>query len=343
MDPDENLASVTMRLSENSLREVATLMVLLRNDMSPALAVDINNANLTIADESLASATPEQTKELIGLLRGDLRAIEELRSRVAADISFTIADALYPVILGIPKDSGTERAENNGSPSEKPLILRLDEIEASLKPISLPDLDNVELKEDDVFFADTFVGDEQETVPASWATTVPDAETYIEAEDRKSTARPEPQYLDALVVEVVPTVKMESTGAVADAIMRDTGLLLDDDASTMFTESMPKYKTFMAEVVSDEEIDSAFGEAKAVKNLSDEEFDQEEPNLAVIALLRTLDVVFFVLEKGFTVVLPATIQYTVTATRRYREVQRSGEGNKGWELLRWSADAKGRY
>jgi hypothetical protein len=112
-----------------------------------------------------------------------------------------------------------------------------------------------------------------------------------------------------------------------------------DDAS--------EYKTFMAEVVSDEDIESVFGEARTVQNLSEEELEaveaEEEPNLAVTALLRVLDVAFFVLEKSVTVILPAVVRYSFNAKIRYEEIQRNGQGHVGWEFLRRSANAKGRY
>ena len=131
---------------------------------------------------------------------------------------------------------------------------------------------------------------------------------------------------------------------VVDVVPEKVVKTMDD---TIVSPEDTQYKSFLAEVVSDEDVASAFGEAKAVQNLSEEELlaeeAHEEPSLAVKALLRVLDVAFFVLEKSVTVVLPAAYRYSVNAKIRYQEIQRNGQGRRGWEFLRRSADAKGRY
>eukprot|EP00977_Amphora_coffeiformis_P011378 scaffold2753_cov154-Amphora_coffeaeformis.AAC.1 len=314
----------TRNLSEEKLRQVATMLMLLRDNI------------LATSQPSIAEGekvTVEQANTLLQVLRTDLQAVRDLKSNVEADISFGMAEALYKAIIGI---SGDESGENS-------LLVRLEEIQATLQPPAVPDATDIEPRAEDVFFANAVIGDSEETIPASWAATVP----TDDPDDDASFDVPEPitkraSFIDALVVDIVPEVVMQSD-ALTDALAGDTEVVMDDDFNEL---GVPKYRSFVAEVVSDDDVETAFGGAKAVKNLSEEEIEEEsvqEPNLAVKAVLRTLDIVFFVLEKSFTVVLPATIRYSVTAARRYDEVQRSGQGHEGWELLHRSADAKGRY
>jgi len=315
----------TRTLSDDKLRQVATMLMLLRdNVMAKNQPENVDGEKVTI----------EQANALLLVLRSDLQAIGELKTCLEADISFGMADALYKAIVGI---SGEESGE-------KPLLLRLDEFQAALQQPIVPYATEIKPREDEIFFANAEIGGSGESIPASWAARVstdhPESDAPV---DNQEPITQKAQFIDALVVDIVPEVVMRSD-TLAEALAGDSGV----DINNNYVESgLPKYKSFIAEVVSDDDVETAFGGAKAVKNLSDEEIEEEEsvqePSMAVKALLRTLDIVFFVLEKSFTVVLPATIRYSVTAARRYDEVQRSGQGHEGWELLHNFADAKGRY
>ena len=314
--PSEELARETLQMTEDGLREVATLMVLVRNEMTGAPAVE-HLADLTVDNGLVNAVSVQEVEELIELLQTELVAIQELRSRVATDISYTVADALYSNILGL---TSTEE----GSSTETPLILRLDELQASLRTSPEVEVQPTKPNGKNVFFADvkSYAGVASETASAS--------SVYPEWAQNSVEATGEGTHMEAAyVVDVVPEKVVKT---------------MDD---TIVSPEDTQYKSFLAEVVSDEDVASAFGEAKAVQNLSEEELlaeeAQEEPSLAVKALLRVLDVAFFVLEKSVTVVLPAAYRYSVNAKIRYQEIQRNGQGRRGWEFLRRSADAKGRY
>lgn len=323
--PDETLAEATRQMTENQLREVASLLVVLRNDMK---SISIDSA------EEETTVSMEQVQEVLLILRADVQALHELGSRVDQDVSAAVANALYNTIVGIPPSGRDDSAA-------LPLLLRLDQVEASVQPPPEVKPETVKPAQEAVFFADAIVGDSGETIPASWAAEVPSAEELM---DVAETVMPpietaQAEYMDAVFVDVAPEVDAQSL-YMADSFVDDTAM--EDESA-----GLPKYRSFVAEVVSDEDVDTAFGGAKEVRNLSEDELAEEEveeePNVLVLAALRTLDVLFFVLEKSFTVALPATIQSAVTAAQRYGEVQRSGQGREGWETLRRSADAKGRY
>lgn len=336
--PDEILAEATRQMTEDQLREVATLLVVVRSDMSsyPLDAVDVTDA-------SSATVSTEQVQDVLKILRADVQAVQELGSRVEQDVSSPVANALYASIVGIPRPG----QEVEGA--VKPLLLRLDEVEASIQVPLVEasteteeevDSEMDEPRKNPVFFADAIVNESVETAATGWVAAEATVEDFMDVdieEDTVETAQVE----EYMYVDVVPEVVWQ-----AEPVSSGFAEIITDDDAEQSTASF-NYKTFAAEVVSDEDVDTAFGGAKEVRNLSEEEIAFEEvevePNIAVMAALRVLDVVFYVFEKGFTVVLPATIQYSVTAAQRYGEVQRSGQGQKGWELLRRSADAKGRY
>ena len=331
--PDEILAEATRQMNEAQLRQVATLLVVVRNDMTkvPLEIVDVTDRSTTV--------TVEQIQEVLQVLNADVQALQELSSRVEQDVSAPVANALFANIVGIP--ATTDGHVRNAA---RPLLLRLEEVQASVQPPPEVKPETVKPTKESVFFADAIVNDSGETIPASWAVAEEVAGTAEDMDDLSFVETPQATYMDAVFVDVVPEAVVQ-TQYMADVIISDTEYIVDDN--TQGASVSDRYKSFVAEVVSDEDVDTAFGGAKEVRNLSEEEVAaeevEEEPNVAILALLRTLDVVFYVLEKSFTVVLPSTIQYCLTAARRYNEIQRSGQGHEGWELLRRSADAKGRY
>jgi hypothetical protein len=99
----------------------------------------------------------------------------------------------------------------------------------------------------------------------------------------------------------------------------------------------------MAEIVSDDDFESAVNSAKKVFEVAVEDTKREEPNLLFIVILRSLDVLFFVTEKTVTVVIPGTIVVVRTAWTRLDEMNRMGMGSEGWKELVNLAAAKGRY
>jgi hypothetical protein len=99
----------------------------------------------------------------------------------------------------------------------------------------------------------------------------------------------------------------------------------------------------MAEIVSDDDFESAVSDAKKVFEVAVDDTKKEEPNLFFILILRSLDVLFFVTEKAVTVVVPGSIVVVRTAWARLDEMNSSGMGSEGWKKLGNIADAKGRY
>lgn len=76
----------------------------------------------------------------------------------------------------------------------------------------------------------------------------------------------------------------------------------------------------------------------------DENMREEEPeNPLIVVTLRALDVIFFVAEKALTVGLPGLIDAFKMARTRTDEIQRSGLGKDGWDLLENTSSASKRY
>jgi hypothetical protein len=59
--------------------------------------------------------------------------------------------------------------------------------------------------------------------------------------------------------------------------------------------------------------------------------------------LRSLDVLFFVVEKTLTVGIPKIIETSQTVSSRLDEVNRSGMGTKGWQNIRNTVTGSRRY
>ena len=160
------------------------------------------------------------------------------------------------------------------------------------------------------------------------------------ASARATTTEPTDDNAVFVDVDVVAEVIRKSS-SIAEVIADQSNAVSGNKKATKF------YKSFVAEIVSDDDFENAFSVAKSVETLSEDEAAvaeaEQELNPVVQLLLRALDVLLFVVEKTFTVILPSTVLYTKTAIQRLYEINRSGKGRRGWELLRRSADAKGRY
>ena len=76
----------------------------------------------------------------------------------------------------------------------------------------------------------------------------------------------------------------------------------------------------------------------------DENVVEEQPeNPLIVVTLRALDIIFFVAEKALTVGLPGLIDTFKMARTRTDEIQRSGLGKDGWDLLENTSSASKRY
>jgi hypothetical protein len=75
----------------------------------------------------------------------------------------------------------------------------------------------------------------------------------------------------------------------------------DDEDFYFFDDEDPQdtLRRVMAEIISDEDFESAVGQAKRVDNTADQEIENEntEPSILVVVVLRVLDIVFLILEK----------------------------------------------
>lgn len=101
----------------------------------------------------------------------------------------------------------------------------------------------------------------------------------------------------------------------------------------------------VAEIVSDDDFENAVGAAKVVLEVTGEEGEPEDTgeNVFIRTTLRSLDVVFFVIERVVTVGVPSTVNIIKTVMTRVEEVNRNGKGSVGWKQVGNLANTKGRY
>lgn len=354
----DSLADESRTLSEESLRDVATFMILLKDEL-----------NTTSLESSVASSNGEETVETyLEQLRRDLRLIERLRATVATTISVTIGNKLYDIIVG--------KYDMLGS-GEEPVLLRLDEIEREWKELTrLPTVQNAP-RASEPFFVDAkprqpassneysgstvhmppdvarqghaegrFVGRKNQSFRG--AAEVPTArENWINGEEWPTETI---KYLEVENDDDIPVVITQGSGikvgvvdVVPESIFRgQPGLSVSIGDDAVVVDSVTG-SVFIAEVVSDDDFEIAVGEQRAVAAASDEDGEASKPNYVLMTVLRSLDVAFFVLEKIFIVAVPNAILLVSTAAKRLDEVNQGGKGKKGWDTIRNTCDPKGRY
>ncbi len=95
------------------------------------------------------------------------------------------------------------------------------------------------------------------------------------------------------------------------------------------------------EVVMDDDVfDAADRAKKAVVTESEE--NQEESEIVKLAL-RSLDVIFFVVEKALFAAIPQAITLSTTAFRRAMAVNELGRGSRGWEQFSKLGNTRAKY
>ena len=109
---------------------------------------------------------------------------------------------------------------------------------------------------------------------------------------------------------------------------------------------------YVAEIVTEDDFDIAVGNSNTFKQVYDvNDIDQgvvsdsvdAPPNVILVLVLRSVDVLLFVMEKVLTVAIPGTITIVFNVGKRLEEMNQLGLGSKGWKELGNVAKAKGRY
>ncbi|GAX28734.1 hypothetical protein FisN_25Lh213 [Fistulifera solaris] len=96
------------------------------------------------------------------------------------------------------------------------------------------------------------------------------------------------------------------------------------------------------EVVVDDDIFDAADRAKKTVEVTDSEENQEESEVVKLAL-RSLDVIFFVVEKALFAAIPHAITLSTTAFRRAKAVNELGRGSRGWEQFSKLGNTRAKY
>lgn len=140
-----------------------------------------------------------------------------------------------------------------------------------------------------------------------------------------------------LDVEIPTDVEFERSADVLPTYEVDFSNVVVDDEDNLMSKSV--------EIISDEDFDSTFAEAKSVTAVDGEGEDEEDgpPNPLTQLALRSFDIVFFLLEKVFLVAVPSTIDTAKRVAERLDNVKRKGQGKEGWKPIHSLASTKGRY
>ena len=314
---DDNL-----KLDSDGLQQVVTLMIEIRDGIKET-SEENDYAQPLLFDDRI--------QELVAIRH----RIAGLQDRTAAAVSTTIAQTLFNEILGIDPEFNADDVESG------PVMLRLEELQESYDKLQVT---QTEVEQEYAGLEESLVGLEKAVASFQLETgqdlEVGDAydgqwmaEDMNEFEPASNVA--EPWITIPSFVDVVPEALYTKDTApfYAAEIIEDN----DDDE---FLQSGPR---FVAEIVDDDDddFDAAFGQAR-VTTAADED-ETKEPNLLADLSLRSLDIVFYVLEKTFTVVIPNAFRIGQTVTDRLQEIQKTNNGSRGWERVRNTVDAKGRY
>jgi hypothetical protein len=297
---------------EGMLRDVVTMMIFVRDEVETKFEEE-NEGTL---------------ENIIHQLSSVRNSVEDIHSRIAEAASWKVAEAFRNEIFAILVDS-----------AEQPLILRLVELEESINPPPESLFSNT--APTGATMAHGVSAKASENQP--WfAMTDPYQGEQVVVEPIQSGNVKRPTFVD-VIPEIVATRPMEPSSH--DVVEVKSTASENFDVTVLDDEKESQGYTFAAELVTDDDFDVAVGRAKSVKALTEEEMEEktEQPSLVSMFLLRSLDVVFFLVEKTLTVGVPKAIALSKTISIRIDEINRDGRGTKGWQQFRKSASPRGRY
>lgn len=302
--------SEPVRFDTDALQDIVTMLVLMRNDIKNPLS---------------DAATEETFESVIEQLRVFRSTVEDLRGRSAEAVSYSVANALRDELLGLRIGDATEK------PS---LIMRLDELE---ELVFVNEETSAESNEQ------FNIGKEDDSTPWFLGR---EYDSDLEPEDTapvEKVTKLDQTVLTADIIEVIPEVVMRSYSAengILEAGLEGAEVLridIDDlDASSA---------GLIAEIVTDDVFDVAVGQRSAAASVAEDEDGEETGDSGVLvqATLRSLDVLFFIVEKTLTVGIPKVVETSKTVSSRLEEVNRSGKGTKGWQNIRNTVSGSKRY
>mmetsp|Transcript_7239 Transcript_7239/g.10225 ORF Transcript_7239/g.10225 Transcript_7239/m.10225 type:complete len:847 (+) Transcript_7239:45-2585(+) len=343
---DPSSASDSVIIDDNALRETVTAMICARDDLE--------------ADDK-AILENKSVDEIVEDLKRMKSSVDMITSLAAAAAGDKAAASLSDILYG--RREGEE---------DQALLLNLDDIDTIFAPD--PDLFMADFVEPEVI--------EQRTSPLQQPPNVEQG-ADIKAKAWFADVVDNIPFVDTEVDDVVVTVEASSPDVVVDGVFPEVmktvssnptvtevevevtpkqpyarNIIAEDAVVSSVEKSAQQVSvevvgdtddgfrtTTEVEVVSDTDFDKAVGEVKSADAVGDEEDEVEEspPPLPIIILLRTLDVVFFLLEKILTVGLPGLFEVGGVASKRIAESNKGGLGSVGWKRIENTQDGSKRY
>jgi hypothetical protein len=279
----------------------------------------------TVNTEGLSRSSLDATVNDILAIR---TAIDYLYNCTVQDVSELVAEEIRYFILFESSSS------NNDKELETlPLILRIEEEVQNLDQMQ----QQQSVEEIVIDSKNVFVVPNDIDPVGNGATATTKKSGFVP----KSTTAVIPDILD-----VIPDVVF------TDTISRTRGMVNENKKMDPFTEDDydddKAIAGYVAEIITEDDFDSAVGNTfKQVYDVKDDDSaiseEKSAPNIFLIIVLRSIDVLLFVTEKLLTVGIPGTITIVTNMVKRIDEMNRLGLGTKGWKELGNVAKAKGRY
>ena len=322
VDTFDSLEDITSPGIQNSI----TKMILLRDEIYKNHFVSSEKDHDSTSTTTTAAADTDTTTTIIPRSSFDAAvndilairtAIDYLYNCTVQDVSELVAEEIRYSILFASSDT-IDSNSNEKDVENVPLILRVEEELLNIEQQQQLNEEEIVIDSKNVFVMPTDMDPVRNTATsrsaAATAVVVPDVLDVIP---------------DAVLMDVVPT----TTRRMSD----------DNDYADMATMG------YVAEIVTEDDFETAVGSTfKQVYNVNDDddkEISESEssPNILLVIVLRSIDVVLFVTEKLLTVGIPGTITIVTNVVTRVDEMNRLGLGTKGWKELGNVAKAKGRY
>ena len=146
--------------------------------------------------------------------------------------------------------------------------------------------------------------------------------------------------MEPRTVQTIPTIIDVITETPTKSFYQTTETWGEEDLTEQYDlYDMPNAAV---EVVVDDDIFEAADRAKKTVEVADSEENQQESEVVKLAL-RSLDILFFVVEKTLFAAIPQAVSLSTTAFRRAMAVNELGRGSRGWEQFSKLGNTRAKY
>lgn len=318
-----------LEFDQDLIRQVVTEMIATRNSIK----------ELVQAKEFKTLSNEQRIDQILYELRVDVQAkLAELARDAECAVSEGAARALTKELV---EGSKEEHTVENNVVQAIPVLLRLEELQQhfeELLDVGEEPTGNETKKAENWGFFSYFTNPvaDSDNLSEPYAGTM-ESEVDID-EGIDVVVGQAKDATESEIVDVIPEAFVYAVATTPVASVSERAREADDGISNAAAAAADAFASSVVELVSDDDFEEAVGETKQAVAVFDDDNEaiegtgNEKPNVIFTLLLRSLDIMFFLLEKTL-IAVPTVISTTSLALERMDKINKGGLGSEGWQVI----------